>query len=135
MVRQWMHARVSQGCCGLAGFACYDAPHAVLFGCGRCKAGFASAVFPLVSTGPSFWVHGVMDLKDIPWRSHRCISRISLTCPLYSEYVQCCLCADRGDSTGAVLGCVIDMPVVVHVKVVDITSWRRGCFPWSSGQT
>ena len=64
-VRQWIHARVSQGCCGLAGFAGYDAPRAVFFDSGRCKAGFVLAVFPPVSTGPSFWLHGVMDLKDI----------------------------------------------------------------------
>ena len=31
------------------------------------------------------------------------------------------LFSGRDDPTGAVLGYVIDMPVVVHVKVVDIT--------------
>ena len=71
-VRQWIHARASQGCCGMACFAGYDAPRAVLIDSGRCKAGFVSAVFPLVSTGPSL-------------RSHRCRSWTSLTCPLYSE--------------------------------------------------
>ena len=35
----------------------------------------------------------------------------------------------RGDPTGAVLGCVIDMPVVVHVKVVDITVVAQRPFP------
>ena len=72
LVRQWIHARVSQGCCGMAGFAGYDAPRAVLFDSGRCKAGFVSAVFPLVSTGPSV-------------RSHRCSSWTSLACELFSE--------------------------------------------------
>ena len=36
---------------------------------------------------------------------------------------------DRGDPTGAVLGYVIDMPVVVHVKVVDITVVAQRPFP------
>ena len=35
----------------------------------------------------------------------------------------------RGDPTGAVLGCGIDMPVVVHVKVVDITVVAQRPFP------
>ena len=48
LVRQWIHAPVSQGCCGTAGFVGYDAPRAVFFDSGRCKAGFVSAVFPLV---------------------------------------------------------------------------------------
>ena len=34
LVRQWVHARVSQGCCGMAGFAGYDAPRAVFFDSG-----------------------------------------------------------------------------------------------------
>ena len=35
----------------------------------------------------------------------------------------------RGDPTGAVLGYVIDMPEVVHVKVVDITVVAQRPFP------
>ena len=46
------------------------------------------------------------------------------------RYVQCCLCADREDPTGAgaVLGYVIEMPVVLHVKVV-ITVVAQRPFP------
>ena len=46
------------------------------------------------------------------------------------RYVQCCLCTDRGHPTGAVLGYVIDMPVTVHVKVVDIPVVTQRLFLW-----
>ena len=44
-------------------------------------------LWSLWSSGPRFWLHGVMTLKDMftPWRSHRCSSWTSLTCPLCSE--------------------------------------------------
>ena len=45
------------------------------------------------------------------------------------RHVQCCLCADRGDPTGAVLGYVDGVPVVVHVKVVDITVVAQRTIP------
>ena len=45
---------------GMAGFAGYDAPRAVFFDSGRCKAGFVLAVFPLVADRPtisaSWWI-------------------------------------------------------------------------------
>ena len=52
---------------------------------------------------------------------------------LYSVRL-CCLCTDRGDPTGAVLGYVIDMPVVACQGSSTSPSWRRGRFPWSSEQ-
>ena len=130
LVRQWIHARVSQGCSGLAGFASYDAPRAVFFDSGRCKAGFVFAVFLLASTGPSFWLRSVMDLKDIfpPWRSRRCSSWTSLTCPLCSETgmhsptVQrtskshrCSSCADGYDGPDSASHCLdVDIPVLAQ---------------------
>ena len=99
--------------CGMAGFAWYDAPLAVL--------SFHAVFCSFVGRPKIFGIVVDVDWKPCtsPWRSHRCSSWTSLTCPLFwDRYVQCCLCTDRGDPTGAVLGNVIDMPVVVHVKVV-----------------
>ena len=56
-------------------------------------------------------------------------SRQDLPVVFRDRYVQCCLCTDRGDPTGAVLGYVIDMPAIVHVKVVDITVVAQRPFP------
>ena len=68
---------------GMAGFGGYDAPRAVL--------AFHSGVL-LLSAGPRFsasWSD--MDRKPCtsPWRSHRCSSWTSLTCPLCSETGTC----------------------------------------------
>ena len=57
--------RQVQGCCGMAGFAGYDARRAVFFDSGRCKAGFVFAVFPFGRQAQDFGFMVLWDLKDI----------------------------------------------------------------------
>ena len=54
---------------GIAGFAGYDAPRAVFFDSGRCKAGFVLAVFPLVVDRPTIlasWWYGPVGHFEVP---------------------------------------------------------------------
>ena len=136
LVRQWIHARVGQGCCGLACLAGYDAPRAVFFSASWFDSGymllpvywFFDVLFPysaqcLVLSGPRYapatefasslslsWCTGRFTWSLRPCRSCRFFQ------------VVCPLCA----TTGALL---TFLSCSSSTRSCTLLSWRRVLSP------
>ena len=71
-----------------------------------------------------------------PWRSHRCSSWTSLTCPLCSETgtfnAVCVQTVEIPQVPFLVM--VLTCPLLCMSRSSTSLSWRRGRFPWSSEQ-
>ena len=116
---------------GMAGFAGYDAPRAVL--------AFHSVFCSFVGRPKIFGIVVDVDWKRCasPWRSHRCSSWTSLTCPLCSETgTFSAVCVQTVEIPQVqFLVMFLTCPLLCMSRSSTSPSWRRGRFPWFSEQT
>ena len=75
-------------------------------------------VFPVVAQRP-IPSPGFPSCRTCSGRCPFSPTECGYSCLRRDRYVQCCLCTDRGDSPGAVLGYVDDVPVVVQRHCVN----------------